>query len=118
MSLAESNARELELAIKEKAELTSKLSTADSKIAELSAALELAKKKKEQAESRHIDEIYAAQVQLCNAYVDIEVLKRGTTVIGQLACSVSRAQEGRRMLDLARKDMFNYINTGKLMAAD
>lgn len=66
----------------------------------------------------HEEAIHATQVQLCNADVDFEMLKHGTIVIDQLACSVAVAHEGQRMLDLTKKEMFKYLTTGKLMATD
>lgn len=118
LSLAESNARDLKLATKEKTELVGKLSAADFKTAELLATIELAKKKKEKVERKHEQAIYPAQVQLCNAYVDIEVFKHGTTVIGQLADFVATTREGPRMLEFTKKDMFNYLATNKLITVD
>lgn len=116
--MVDSNARDLELATKERVDLRDKLSAADSKIAELSAALEMAKKEREDIERKHEEAIYTAQVQLCNAYIDIKVLKHDTTVVGQFPCSVAAARKGQIILELVKKDMFNYLTTGKLMAVD
>lgn len=115
---ADNSARDLELAIKDKVDMEGKLSVIDSQIAKLSTTLSMVKKKKEKVEQKHSKAIHATQVQLCCAYVDIELLKLGTMVIGQLASFVTSAHEGRTMLDLAKKDMFNYLATSKLMAVE
>lgn len=117
LSLAESNARELELATKENVELGRKLFAADSKIAELLAALESAKKEKEEVELKHEEAIDAVQVQLCNAYVDIECLSMALRSSANLPVQSPRS---RRLEDVGscKEGYVYYLSTSKLMAID